>query len=96
MKKCRLREFNERGFADLEAMYIYPEYQGLGIASRFKELFVNWAKSNGATKFVIGVLKDNVKARKVYEKWGGVLDDYTQPIVKLGVGYDEVFYTYNI
>ena len=43
-----------------------------------------------------GVLKDNLKARAVYEKWGGVLDDYTQPIVKLGVGYDEVFYTYNI
>lgn len=88
--------FNERGYADLEAMYIYPEYQGLKIASRFKDLFVNWAKNNGATKFVIGVLKDNLKARAVYEKWGGVLDSHTQPIVKLGVEYDEVFYTYKL
>ena len=54
------------------------------------------AKSNGATKFVIGVLKDNHNAKKVYEKWGGKLDEYTQPFVKLGVGYDEVFYTYDL
>lgn len=45
---------------------------------------------------MIGVLKENDKARKVYEKWGGKLDKYTQPFVKLGVGYDEVFYTYEL
>jgi inosine/xanthosine triphosphate pyrophosphatase family protein len=45
---------------------------------------------------VIGVLKDNHKARKVYEKWGGKLDNHEQPFVKLGVGYDEVFYTYEL
>lgn len=48
------------------------------------------------TKFVDGVLKDNHNARKVYEKWGGKLDEYTQPFVKLGVSYDEVFYTYDL
>ena len=88
--------FNEKGYADLEALYIHPDYQGLGISSKFKNLFLNWAKENGATKFIIGVLKDNLNARKVYEKWGGKLDEHTQPFVKLGVGYDEVFYTYNL
>ena len=59
-------------------------------------MFEKWAKENGATKYVIGVLRDNYKARKVYEKWGGKLDEYVQPFVKLGVEYDEVFYTYNL
>lgn len=88
--------FGKMGYADLEAIYIHPDYQGLGIGSKLKQTFIDWAKSNGATKFVIGVLKDNHNARKIYEKWGGKLDEYTQPFVKLGVEYDEVFYTYDL
>ena len=59
-------------------------------------MFEKWAKENGATKYVIGVLRDNHKARRVYEKWGGKIDKYVQPFVKLGVDYDEVFYTYDL
>ena len=88
--------FGKMGYADLGAIYIHPDYQGLGIGSKLKQIFIDWAKSNGATKFVIGVLKDNHNARKIYEKWGGKLDEYTQPFVKLGVEYDEVFYTYDL
>lgn len=88
--------FKNLGYADLQAVYILPEYQGRGVSSKFKNLFVNWAREHGATKFVIGVLKDNNKARKVYEKWGGKLDPHTEPFVKLGVGYEEVFYTYKL
>lgn len=88
--------FAEKGYADLEAIYIHPDYQGLGIGNKFKQIFIDWLKSNGGTKFVIGVLKENHKARKVYEKWGGKLNAHSQPFVKLGVGYDEVFYTFDI
>lgn len=51
---------------------------------------------NGASKYVIGVLKDNIKVRKVYESWGGKLSKYEKDFVKFGVGYKEVFYTYNL
>ena len=88
--------FKNLGYAELMGIYIHPEYQNKGIGSKFKQIFVDWAKNQGATKYVIGVLRDNFKARKVYEKWGGKLDNYTQPFVKLGVEYDEVFYTYEI
>ena len=88
--------YDEKGFADLESLYIHPDYQGYGIATTFKNMFENWAKEKGSTKYVIGVLKENHNARKVYEKWGGKLDEYTQPFVKLGIGYDEVFYTYDL
>ena len=90
------KPFFERGYAELLAIYFLPEYQSLGLGSKLKNMFIDWLKSNGKTKFVVAVLKDNYKARKVYEKWGGRLDEYSQPFVRLGVGYGEVFYTYDI
>lgn len=94
--KSTYEYYEGKGFADLVALYIKPEYQGIGIGKKLKDIFIKWAKENGAKKFVIGVLKDNIKARKVYEKWGGKLDEYVQPLYKLGVKYDEVFYTYDL
>ena len=79
--------FGEKGYADLEAIYIHPDQQGLGIGNKLKQIFIDWAKSNGGTKFVIGVLKENHKARKVYEKWGGKLDEYTQNTQHIGKPY---------
>ena len=88
--------FKDLGYAELMGLYILPEYQGLGIGTKLKNLFLDWAKMQGANKFVIGVLKDNHKARTIYEKWGGKLSNYTQPFIKLGKSYEEVFYTYNL
>ena len=85
--------FKKDNYAELISLYVLPEYQGAGIGSKLKKVFVDWAKENGATKYVIGVLEDNFKARKVYEKWGGKLNEYTKPFVKLNVEYKEVFYT---
>ena len=93
--KSSYQKFNN-GYADLVALYIDPNYQGLGIGSSFKNIFEQWAIENGATQYVIGVLKDNVKARKVYESWGGKLSEFEEDFVKLGVGYPEVFYTYDL
>ena len=83
-------------YANLEALYIDPRFQGLGIGSKFKEIFEKWAIENGTTQYVIGVLKDNMKARKVYESWGGKLSEFEEYFIKLGVGYPEVFYTYDL
>lgn len=89
-------DFFKKDYADLVALYIYPEFQRYGIGSKFKEIFINWAKENNANKFVIGVLKDNIEARKVYEKWGGKLSNHEEDYIQLGKAYKEVFYTYNI
>ena len=83
-------------YADLVSLYIDPDFQNQGIGGKLKDIFNDWAKKNGSTKFVIGVLKDNIKARKVYEKWGGELANYEKNIYELGKKYKEVFYTYNI
>ena len=89
-------EYFSYEYADLVALYVDPNFQGKGVASTLKNIFEKWAKENGATKYVIGVLKDNKKARKVYEKWGGKLSEHEQDFVKLEIGYKEVFYTYNL
>lgn len=83
-------------YADLRGIYIDPKFQGCGIGTSLKNIFEAWAIENGASKYVIGVLKDNKKARKVYESWGGKLSSYEESYVKLGIGYPEVFYTYNL
>lgn len=94
--KSTYEHFLEDDFADLVALYINPNYQGKGIGTKLKDIFEDWARKNGAKKYIIGVLKDNNNARKIYESWGGELDNWEQKFYKLGVGYDEVFYKYNL
>lgn len=89
-------EYFNLEYADLIVLYIHPQFQGYGIGSSFKKIFEQWAIENGASKYVIGVLKENLKARKVYELWGGKLSEYECDFVKLGIGYPEVFYTYDL
>ena len=91
-----LYEYYGIEYADLNSLYIDPLYQGYGIGKQLKVIFEKWAKENGASKYVIGVLKDNKKARKVYESWGGKLSKHEQDFVKLGIKYPEVFYMYDL
>ena len=83
-------------YADLIALYIDPEYHNMGIGTEFKNIFETWARKNNANKYVVGVLKDNLEARKVYESWGGKLSKYEEGFIKLGIEYPEVFYTYDL
>ena len=89
-------EFFKNDYADLVALYVDPEYQGMGIGTALRDLFIEWAKKKHADRFVIGVLKDNAKARRVYESWGGTLSDHEHEFVQMGVGYPEVFYTFEM
>ena len=68
----------------------------MGIGTALKDIFVRWAKEKEADRFVVGVLKDNAKARKVYESWGGRLSAHEQDFVVMDTGYPESFYTFEI
>ncbi len=83
-------------FADLIALYVDRAFQGRGIGTAFRKTFEEWACENGASQYVIGVLKENHKARKVYEVWGGKLSEQEQAFVKWNVAYPEVFYTFSL
>ena len=89
-------DYFHQEYADLVALYIDPKYQGRGIGTELKNIFEKWAKEHGATKYVIGVLRDNHRARQVYERWGGKLSKHEEDFITLGVGYGEVFYLYDL
>ena len=76
-------EYFKKDYADLVALYIDPEYQGMGIGTALRDIFIKWAKERDADQMVIGVLKENSKARKVYESWGGTLSEYVQDFVQI-------------
>lgn len=85
-----------KNIADFVGLYIHPDYQGLGIASKFRELFESWLKENKIKKYIINVLASNKNARKVYESWGGKLSSYKETLNVLGAEYDLIFYTYEL
>ena len=89
-------EYFRNDYADLVALYVYPEYQGMGIGTTLKDIFTEWAREKNAQRFVVGVLKENAKARKVYESWGGKLSEYEHDYVVMNVPYPVVFYTLDI
>lgn len=89
-------EYFKNDYADLVALYVDMRYQGLGVGGKLKKTFEDWARKKGATKYIIGVLKDNKKARMAYEAWGGKLINHEEDFVMLEVGYKEVFYEYNL
>lgn len=88
--------FKEQGFAELKALYVHPDFQHHEIGKALFDVFTSEIKKKGKTKFVIGVLKDNKKARNAYEKWGGELDKYNQPFIVSGESFAEFFYTYDL
>lgn len=85
------------GFADLQILYILPEFQGIGLGSKFFELIKKDFKTAGVTKMLICALEKNTKARAVYEKWGGKLDlTYKKDYETCGETFVDVFYLFDL
>ena len=82
-------------YAQIGALYIDEDFQHKGIGKVLFEKVKKIFAQKGKKKFIMGVFKDNQQARNAYEKWGGVLDDYSVKIEKLGKEYDEVFYVFD-
>jgi Acetyltransferases len=89
--------YKKQDCADLMAIYIDPLYQHLGLGKKLFDKVVDFFKKQGCTKMVIGVLKENIQARKAYEKWGGQLDENYEGFHEtLGKKYPVVFYLYDL
>jgi|GEM_PF-133515 len=88
--------YKELAHSDLYAIYVDKNYQHKGLGKRLFDLIVAKLKKTGSKKMVIGVLKDNLQARRAYEKWGGELDDYESYYKKLNHKFKEVFYLYDL
>ena len=80
----------------ISLLFVDDKHQRMGIGTALRDIFIDWAKRKNAAQYVIGVLKNNTKARKVYESWGGQLSEYEHDFVQMNVGYPEVFYTFQL
>jgi ribosomal protein S18 acetylase RimI-like enzyme len=52
------------------AVAVFPQYRGLGIATKLLEHVEEIAKNNGQSSLALEVMSDNKHARKLYEKYG--------------------------
>ena len=91
-----IKEFDEKGYARINILYIDKDYQHFGLGRKLVQEFVGVLKQKSIKNYVVGVLKENKQGRMAYEKWGGVLTPYEESFVVLDVGYDEVFYEYEV
>ncbi len=66
-----IREY-EGAKGEVYAIYLLKEYQGSGIGKKLFQQAVEFLFANNLTPFVVLVLKDNLPARKFYEKCGGI------------------------
>lgn len=60
--------------AQLDAVYIKPEYRKKGIARQIIQYFTEWAKNNKVSYIELKVCNNNNKAIELYEKEGFVTD----------------------
>lgn len=80
---------------ELRALYVKPEVKHNGIGKKMFQYAVNEFKNIGKTKMVLWCLKDNVLARKFYEKMGGKI--IKERLIHIGNrDYKEVAFEYDI
>ena len=60
--------------AQLDAVYIKPEYRKKGIARQIIQYFSEWSKQNKALYIELKVCNNNKKAIELYEKEGFSID----------------------
>ena len=94
--KSNIEEFDKNNYARINILYIDKEFQRFGLGKKLVDEFVEILKQNNIDKYIIGVLKDNNQGRSAYEKWGGVLTDYTEDFIVSNVSREEIFYKYDV
>jgi ribosomal protein S18 acetylase RimI-like enzyme len=88
------REY-EGAKGEIYAIYLLKEYQGFAIGKKLFQQAVEFLLSNNLTPFTVSVLEDNMRARKFYEKNGGVEIDI-ETIDIGGKTYEEVRYIFKV
>ena len=61
---------NEENIGDLLSICVLPQWRGNNVAGEIVKKFEDLLKENGVTTYTLSVLKDNMRARRFYEKLG--------------------------
>lgn len=76
---------------EIYAIYVLPEYQGVGIGKRLVKCLVLDLISHGINSMLVMVFADNLPSRHFYEKIGGQI--VSEGVVNImGIEYRDVVY----
>ena len=81
----------EEDVAELYSIYVLPEHWGSSAAHELMATAVGWFNEKQYTAAVLGVLADNPRARRFYEREGWRFDGTRTDIVR-GVEVEEALY----
>ena len=87
---------NFKNYGELVAIYVHPDFQNQGVGRALKDYFEKWLKENKIKTYIVGVLEENIPARKIYEKWGGEKTDVVSDLKFPNKTAKEVFYEFDL
>lgn len=87
------RDFNDKKIAEIYALYVLKEKQGIGIGNLMVEFIVDEFINDNYDSLRIWALKEN-KYRKYYEKLGGKIVEEKEIVIGMQ-NYLEVCYQYD-
>ncbi len=88
------RSRDEKEWGEVVAIYLLPEIWGSGVGSELLQSAVRKLKQNGLKNVCLWVLKDNIRARKFYEKNGFIKSGNEREIEIAECNISEVEYIY--
>lgn len=88
------RNRDEKEWGEVAAIYLLPEIWGSGQGSELLGYSLGKLKKRGFQNICLWVLKDNIRARKFYEKNGFLISGNKREIEIAGCKVSEVEYIY--
>ncbi|MDL2218522.1 GNAT family N-acetyltransferase [Christensenellaceae bacterium OttesenSCG-928-M15] len=67
---CAARDETKKGWGELVSIYLLPTYFGKGVAEQLFQKAIATLRAQGFSDIYLYVLKENVRARRFYEKHG--------------------------
>lgn len=98
---CRFYDYDKPVYEDKEIdceireIYVKPDIKRQGIGSNLFVHTMNYFLQNGKKKLYLGCFKDNLNARKFYEKMGGI-PQAGKDLKIGGIYYPTVSYIYDL
>jgi RimJ/RimL family protein N-acetyltransferase len=64
----------------LVSMWVGPEARGTGAAGALIDASLAWTREAGHSALVLGVVEENERARRLYERYGFTPNGHTEPL----------------
>ena len=88
----RAEPSDEVGLGEVHSLNVHPRAWGTGVGDALLEAAEAWFHQQGFRDAILWVVRDNLRARRLYERHGWANDGRSQVATVLGVTVPEVSY----